>query len=62
MLFRLTNAPTTFQAVINAVLNKYFKVFTLAYFNNILIYTNKILKEYIKYIKKVFIKLKKYKL
>ena len=57
MLFRLINAPATFQVVINAALNKYLRVFALAYLNNVLVYTNGTLKEHKEHVKKVLTKL-----
>ena len=38
MLFRLTNAPATFQELINHVLYDHLNEFVIAYLNNILIY------------------------
>ncbi|KAF2188391.1 hypothetical protein K469DRAFT_566620, partial [Zopfia rhizophila CBS 207.26] len=40
---------------INYILREYLDVFIIVYFNNMLIYTNKMLKEYIKYTKKKYI-------
>ena len=57
MLFSLTNALATFYVVINVALNEYLGVFALAYLDNVLIYTNRTLEEYIKHIKKVLTKL-----
>ncbi|KAF2183628.1 hypothetical protein K469DRAFT_504485, partial [Zopfia rhizophila CBS 207.26] len=37
---------------INYILREYLDVFILVYFNNVLVYTNGMLDEYIKYIKK----------
>ncbi|KAF2188894.1 hypothetical protein K469DRAFT_495440, partial [Zopfia rhizophila CBS 207.26] len=37
---------------INYILRKYLDVFVLVYLNNILVYTNRTLEEYIKYTKK----------
>jgi hypothetical protein len=62
MLFRLINAFTTFLVVINAALNKYLRVFALAYLNNVLVYTNSTLKEHKEHVKKVLTKLRKFKL
>ncbi|KAF2185112.1 hypothetical protein K469DRAFT_577909 [Zopfia rhizophila CBS 207.26] len=52
MLIGLTNALVTFQIIINYILRKYLNVFIIVYFNNMLIYINRILKKYIKYTKK----------
>ncbi|KAF2178181.1 hypothetical protein K469DRAFT_600201, partial [Zopfia rhizophila CBS 207.26] len=40
---------------INHILGKYLDVFIIVYFNNILIYMNRILEEYIKYTEKKYI-------
>ena len=39
MLFGLTNAPTTCQALINNTLREYLDLFCIAYLDNILIYS-----------------------
>ncbi|KAK1912624.1 hypothetical protein P3342_004560 [Pyrenophora teres f. teres] len=52
MLFRLTNAPATFQSVINKTLHKYLGIFILAYLDDILVYSKGTLKEHIKLVKK----------
>jgi hypothetical protein len=62
MPFRLTNAPATFQAVINAALNEYLGVFALAYLNDVLVYTNGTLKGHKEHVKKVLTKLREFKL
>ena len=54
MPFRLTNAPATFQALINTSLCEYLDIFVTAYLNDILIYTKSTLKEHIQAVKKVF--------
>ena len=49
MLFRLTNALATFQALINNVLREHLDKFIVAYLDDILIYLED-KREYIKYI------------
>jgi hypothetical protein len=39
MLFRLTNAPATCQALINNILQEYLDIFIIAYLDNILIFS-----------------------
>jgi hypothetical protein len=52
MPFRLTNAPATYQALINNVLQEHLNIFVIAYLNNILIYSkNK--KEHIEHVQTV---------
>ena len=62
MLMGLTNTPVTFQAVVNNALQEYLDVFVTAYLDNLLVYTNGTLKEHQEHIRKVFWKLKEYKL
>jgi hypothetical protein len=38
MLFRLTNAPATCQALINNVLQEYLDIFVVAYLDDILVF------------------------
>ena len=59
MLFGLTNAPATFQTLINTTLCKYLNIFVTAYLDNILKYTKGTLKEHIQEVKKVFKALQK---
>jgi len=40
MLFRLTNAPATFQAYINKVLLGLLDIIYIVYLNNIIVYSN----------------------
>ncbi|KAF2176661.1 hypothetical protein K469DRAFT_606272, partial [Zopfia rhizophila CBS 207.26] len=39
---------------INYILREYLDIFIIAYLNNVLVYINKMLKEYIKYTKKKY--------
>ena len=47
MLFGLTNAPATFQALINTTLHEYLDIFVITYFNDILIHTKRTLEEHV---------------
>ena len=38
MPFRLTNAPATFQVLINNILRNYLDIFIVTYLNNILVF------------------------
>ena len=58
----LTNIPIIFQVVINNILYKYIDIFIIAYLNNILVYSSRILAKYKEYIGKVLQKLLEYKL
>ena len=52
MLFRLTNAPATCQALINNVLRAHLDITVVAYLNNILVYL-RTLEEHIPHVKEV---------
>ena len=43
----INSNKATDHLIINKILYKYLNIFTIAYFNNILVYTNNILKKYI---------------
>jgi Reverse transcriptase (RNA-dependent DNA polymerase) len=58
MLFRLINALTLYQNLINNILRKYLDDFMVVYLNDILIYS-KTKKEYIKYVITILEALKK---
>ena len=58
----LTNAPATFQAVINHALREYLDVFATAYLDDVLVYTNGTLDEHREHVKKVLAKLWEYRL
>jgi Reverse transcriptase (RNA-dependent DNA polymerase) len=49
MPFKLTNAPISYQSLINNILRKYLNDFVVAYLNDILIYS-KIKKKHIKHV------------
>ncbi len=58
MLFRLTNAPATFQIYINKALDGLLDTIYVTYINDIYIYSNSI-KEYAKYMRQVLERLRK---
>ena len=53
MLFGLTNAPVTFQSLINTVLRQYLDIFVTAYIDDVLVYTNGTLEEHKQHVKKI---------
>ena len=53
MPFSLTNAPVTFQSLINTVLRQYLDIFVTAYIDDVLVYTNGTLEEYKQHVKKI---------
>jgi hypothetical protein len=59
MPFRLTNAPATFQALINNVLREYLDIFVVAYLDDILIYSETE-EEHVRHVKQVLRALDKY--
>lgn len=61
MPFRLTNAPSTFQTVMNEILRKYLRKFTLVFSKDILIYSPT-MHEHLKHLKLVFEQLRRHSL
>ena len=61
MPFSLTNAPATFQSIINYILRPFINRFIFIYLDDILIYSES-LKEYKQYIHQVLTALEKAKL
>lgn len=61
MLFSLTNAPSTFQALMNKVFSSYLRKFILVFFDDILIYSRTWM-EHVYHLKLVFELLSKHKL
>ena len=59
MPFSLTNAPATFQSLINTVLRQYLDIFVTAYIDDVLVYTNGTLEEYKQHVKKILHTLQK---
>ena len=53
MLFGLTNAPATFQSLINTILRQYLDIFVTAYIDDVLVYTNGTLEEHRQHVKKI---------
>jgi hypothetical protein len=60
MLFELTNAPASQQALLNSILYKYLDDFVIVYLNNILIFSKGSREDHIKKVKKVLWKLMPY--
>jgi Reverse transcriptase (RNA-dependent DNA polymerase) len=61
MLFKLINAPATFQAYINKILKGLLDITCVAYLNDICIYSDSI-EEHAKYVREILDRLKKTKL
>jgi len=61
MLFRLTNAPATFQAYINKALSGLLDIIYIVYLNDIIVYSNNY-EVYIHYMQIVLERLREYKL
>ena len=53
MSFRLTNAPATYQKLINNIFQDILNKYIITYLNNTLIYSNKTLKNHITKMRKV---------
>ena len=58
MLFRLYNAPGTWQAFINNILQEYLNIFVVIYLDNILIYSENET-EHVVHVKKILKAIKK---
>ena len=58
----LTNAPSTFQSVVNRALHEYLDIFVTAYLDDVLVYSKGTLEEHVKHVKKVLRKMKEYRL
>ena len=57
MPFRLINAPASFQSLINDMLREFLNETTLAYIDDILVYTRGTLQEHIQEVRKILQKL-----
>jgi hypothetical protein len=53
MPFRLTNAPSTFQALMNDVLQSFIRKFVLVFFDDILVFS-RLWSEHLQHVKFVF--------
>jgi hypothetical protein len=60
MLFELTNAPASQQALLNSILYKYLDNFIIVYLDNILIFSKGLKEDHIEKVKKVLRKLMLY--
>ncbi|KAK3204109.1 hypothetical protein GRF29_106g1840700 [Pseudopithomyces chartarum] len=58
----LTNAPATFQAVVNKALHEYLDVFCTVYLDDVLVYSGGSLEEHVQHVRKVLDKMKEYRL
>ena len=58
----LTNAPATFQAVVNRALHEYLDVFCTVYLDDVLVYSGGSLEEHVQHVRKVLDKMREYRL
>ncbi len=56
----LTNAPSTFQSVVNRALHEYLDIFVTAYLDDVLVYSRGTYGEHVGHVKKVLKKMKEY--
>ena len=61
MSFGLTNAPTTFQVLMNDVFHRFLRKFVLIFFDNILVYSRTV-EEHVEYLSMVLTTLQEHHL